>query len=100
MEKWDAERLDIQNRFTSQLAKATADGSKKRQKGSKRPWWKDESHYERAMAHIKRYEEGETRDKDSGAHPLIHAAWRLLAIACTETGNTPPDQVFYDGKRL
>ena len=23
-------------------------------------------------------------DADSGAHPLVHVAWRALAIACTE----------------
>ncbi len=36
-----------------------------------------------------KWKQGELHDKDSGAHPLVHAAWRCLAIACSETGNTP-----------
>jgi hypothetical protein len=86
---WAYERDDILNRFTEELRKATGDGSKKRQAGAKPPWWADDSHFGAVLSHLTKWVRGEQKDPDSGAHPLVHAAWRCLAIACKESGNTP-----------
>jgi hypothetical protein len=85
------ERIDLLDRFTTELAKATRDGSKKRRAGTKPPWYEDDSHEAAVFSHITKWKRGELVDADSGAHPLVHAAWRLLAIACRESGNTPTD---------
>lgn len=86
---WAAEREDVLARFAQELAKATGDGSKKRQAGEKPPWYRDQSHEGAIFSHITKWKRGEKVDKDSGAHPLVHAAWRCLAIACSESGNVP-----------
>ena len=83
------ERTDVLARFTEELAKATGDGSKKRQAGTKPPWYEDDSHEAAVFSHITKWKRGELIDPDSGAHPLVHASWRLLAIALKESGNTP-----------
>ena len=83
------ERADVLARFTAELAKATGDGSKKRQAGTKPPWYEDGAHEAAVFSHLMKWKRGELVDPDSGAHPLVHAAWRLLAIACRESGNTP-----------
>lgn len=88
---WAAERGDVLNRFANELAKATGDGSKKRQAGTKPPWYEDSAHEGAVFSHLMKWKRGEKADPDSGAHPLVHAAWRLLAIACQETGNYPKD---------
>lgn len=87
---WAHERQDILDRFGAELAKVTGDGSKKRQSGEKPPWYQDGSHEGAVFSHITKWKRGELVDPDSGAHPLVHAAWRLLAIACQESGNVPP----------
>lgn len=89
MTDWPAERRDVLNRFRLELAKATGDGSKKRQAGEKPAWYLDRSHEAAIYSHLARWKRGELVDPDSGAHPLVHLAWRALAIACIETGNTP-----------
>ena len=89
MTDWAAEREDVLRRFAEELKKATGDGSKKRQAGTKPPWYRDGSHLGAVFSHITKWIRGEKVDPDSGAHPLVHAAWRLLAIACTENGNNP-----------
>ena len=86
---WANEREDLLERFRDELAKATGDGSKKRQAGAKPPWYEDDSHEGAVFSHITKWKRGEKVDPDSGAHPLVHAAWRLLAIACSENGNHP-----------
>jgi len=86
---WADERADVLARFNAELAKATGDGSKKRQAGTKPPWYEDDSHEAAVFSHIMKWKRGELVDPDSGAHPLVHASWRLLAIACRESGNTP-----------
>lgn len=86
---WAEEREDIIERFTAELRKATGDGSKKRQAGEKPPWYEDDSHEAAIFSHITKWKKGETTDPDSGAHSLVHGAWRMLAVACRETGNTP-----------
>ena len=86
---WADERADVLNRFMSELNIVTGDGSKKRQAGEKPPWYNDNSHEAAIFSHLMKWKRGEKHDKDSGAHPLVHAAWRCLAIACSETGNHP-----------
>lgn len=88
-DSWADERSDVLNRFMSELALVTGDGSKKRQAGEKPPWYNDKSHEAAIFSHLMKWKRGEKHDKDSGCHPLVHAAWRCLAIACTETGNHP-----------
>jgi len=96
MTDWAEERQDVLDRFYSELWKATGDGSKKRQSGEKPPWYNDDSHEAAIFSHITKWKRGELVDPDSGAHPLVHAAWRCLAIACTETGNVPTSVVVKD----
>lgn len=86
---WKNERDDLLDRFLFELSKATGDGSKKRQAGEKPPWYLDDGHEGAIFSHITKWKRGEKVDPDSGAHPLVHAAWRCLAIACKESGNTP-----------
>ena len=86
---WATERADVLARFNAELAKATGDGSKKRQAGTKPSWYEDDAHEGAIFSHLTKWKRGELVDSDSGAHPLVHAAWRCLAIACRESGNTP-----------
>lgn len=86
---WAAERADVLARFSEELAKATGDGSKKRKAGTKPPWYIDQSHEGAIFSHLTKWKRGEKVDPDSGAHPLVHLAWRALAIACQENGNVP-----------
>jgi hypothetical protein len=81
---------DLMARFTDELWKPTGDGQKKRMSAGKPPWYTDQSHEAAIFSHLMKWKKGETVDPDSGAHPLVHAAWRCLAIACQETCNTPP----------
>ena len=82
---WAAERTTVLSEFTKLLAIVTGDGSKKRQAGEKPPWWRDGSHEAAIFSHLSKWKHGELVDKDSGAHPLVHLAWRALAIAYQET---------------
>ena len=84
-----SEQVDVLERFSEELAKATRDGGRKRARDEKPPWYVDQSHEAGAFSHLAKWKRGELVDPDSGAHPLVHAAWRLLAIACQETGNVP-----------
>lgn len=86
---WSQERTDVLVRFLTELTKATGDGSKKRQAGTKPPWYIDQSHEGAIFSHLTKWKRGELVDPDSGAHPLVHLAWRALAIACQEVGNIP-----------
>lgn len=83
------EQDDLLQRFIKELQKPTGDGAKKRSKGDKIPWHLDDSHEAAIFSHLKKWKQGEHVDPDSKAHPLVHAAWRCLAIACKETGNIP-----------
>lgn len=72
--------------FADQLLMVTKDGGRKRNAGKIiYPWWKDPNHLWKVFQHLKRYFRGETADKDSGAHPLVHVAWRCLCIAYQST---------------
>jgi hypothetical protein len=75
-----------------ELRKATGDGSKKRQTGEKPAWYLDKSHEGAIFSHLTKWKRNELVDPDSGAHPLVHVAWRCLAIACQETGNIPENE--------
>lgn len=88
VEESPSEYEDLHARFLSQLKLASGDGRKKRNAGTKPPWHKD-SHEAQIFSHIAKWKRGELVDKDSSAHPLVHAAWRCLAIACIETGDVP-----------
>ena len=84
------EQDDVLTRFMVELRKPTGDGGAKRSSGNKVPWYEDKEHLGAFKRHLDRWLfEGEKVDPDSGAHPLAHAAWRLLAIVCVETGNVP-----------
>lgn len=89
---WADERQDVLDRFADELSKATGDGSKKRQSGEKPAWYNDPSHEAAIFSHLMKWKKGEKVDPDSGAHPLVHAAWRCLAIALRETGNIPDER--------
>jgi dATP/dGTP diphosphohydrolase len=71
--------------FSAMLRKPTEDGGRKRESGAKIPWTIDPEHREALYRHLRRWETGERTDRDSGAHPLIHVAWRALALAYQET---------------
>jgi hypothetical protein len=79
--------------FAAMLRSATKDGGKKRAAGTKPPWWRDPVHEPALFSHLYKWKRGEARDKDSGAHPLVHLAWRALAIAYQETyGKADPQE--------
>lgn len=86
------EQDDLIARFMEELKKPTGDGAQKRSRGEKPPWYEDDSHHGSAFSHYTKWLRGERVDPESGAHPLVHSAWRLLAIACRESGNTPTER--------
>jgi hypothetical protein len=71
--------------FAHMLRSVTKDGGRKRAAGVKPPWWRDNAHRAAIFSHLNKYEHGERRDPESGAHPFVHLAWRALAIAYQET---------------
>lgn len=71
--------------FADMLKSATGDGGVKRARGEKPPWWHDPAHEAAIFSHLNKWKHGEKVDKDSGVHPLVHLAWRALAIAYQET---------------
>ncbi len=91
---YDASEQDILiGVFTKMLRGATVDGGKKRKAGTKPPWWRDKSHEAAIWSHMSKWKHGEIHDKDSNAHPLVHLAWRALAIAYQEEhGKIDPAQ--------
>jgi hypothetical protein len=90
---WANEREVVLRTFCTLLSAVTGDGSKKRQAGLKPPWWRDESHEAAIFSHLNKWKHGEQRDPDSGVHPLVHLAWRALAIAYQETyGKVDPGE--------
>lgn len=74
--------LDV---FKEMLKAATGDGGRKRAAGFKPPWWRDLAHEPAIFSHLNKWKHGERVDHDSGAHPLVHLAWRALAIAYQES---------------
>lgn len=83
-----AEATEILNTFVRLLAVPTADGQAKRRAG--KPNWKvDPDHEAALMRHLHRYGRGERVDPDSGANPLVHVAWRALALAARQEAGWP-----------
>jgi hypothetical protein len=80
-----SEQQEILATFSSMLAAATGDGQRKREAGTKPHWKVDPSHLKAIFSHMHKYFAGEKVDADSGAHPLVHLAWRALALAWQET---------------
>jgi len=79
--------------FTEMLRAVTADGGRKRATGTKPPWWRDLSHEPALFSHLSKWKRGDRIDPDSGAHPLVHLAWRALAIAYQEAhGQVDPEK--------
>lgn len=66
------------------LSSATKDGGKKRASGAKVSWKIDPEHEAAIFSHLSAWKHGVKVDKDSGAHPLVHLAWRALAVAYQE----------------
>lgn len=83
---YDASEQDVvMDTFVMLLRSATKDGGHKRAAGLKPPWWRDPAHEPAIFSHLSKWKHGELADADSGAHPLVHAAWRCLAIAYQDT---------------
>jgi len=80
----ESEQDALLHAFVELLWQVTRDGGRKRAAGLKVPWWRDDTHAAAASRHVARYRRGERVDPDSGAHPLVHAAWRYLAVAYQE----------------
>lgn len=85
MATYDASEQDVLlQTFLDMLRAVTKDGGRKRAKGEKPPWWRDSAHEAAIFSHLNKWKHGEREDKDSGTHPLVHMAWRALAIAYQE----------------
>jgi hypothetical protein len=76
-----AETEHILDTFRTMLEGPTGDGKAKRDAGTKPHWSIDPSHLRKGVGHLNKYLAGDNVDPDSGCHPLVHAAWRLLAVA-------------------
>lgn len=81
----NAEQTEIIGIFAHMLRRPTEDGGHKRQRGEKLHWKVDPDHEDAMLRHLDRWAAGETQDPDSGAHPLVHVAWRALAMAWQDT---------------
>lgn len=82
--------------FAYMLRMATKDGGKKRARGEKLPWYVDHEHEAAIFSHLNKWKHGETQDPESGSHPLVHLAWRALAIAYQETyGEVEPSLALF-----
>jgi len=79
------EQLEVLECFALMLHAVTTDGGRKRARNEKPSWKVDPSHEAAIFSHLNKWKHGEKCDLDSGAHPLVHLAWRALAIAWQET---------------
>lgn len=75
------EQEEVAQIFAAMLKAATGDGGKKRAAGEKPSWKVDESHRAAIFSHLYKWQRGDVVDEDSGADPLVHLAWRALALA-------------------
>jgi len=80
------EQAEVLREFGRMLAGTSADGGRKRAAGLKPSWKVDTSHEAAIFSHLNKWKHGERRDPESGQHPLVHMAWRALAIAWQEEG--------------
>lgn len=79
-----SEQDEVIRIFSELLRLPTKDGGRKRAAGEKPNWKVDGSHRDAMYRHLHRWEAGELADRDSGANPLVHVAWRALALAYQE----------------
>ena len=79
------EQQEVLQSFLDLLSGVTKDGGRKRKAGLKPSWKVDKSHEAAIFSHLNKWKHGEQADPDSGAHPLVHLAWRALAIAYQES---------------
>jgi Domain of unknown function (DUF5664) len=79
------EQRELLHEFTHMLNSVSKDGGKKRAAGLKKSWKVDQSHEAAIFSHLNKWKHGEKHDPDSGQHPLVHLAWRALAIAWQES---------------
>ena len=75
------EQRELLQIFATMLNGVSKDGGKKRAAGTKKSWKIDTSHEAAIFSHLNKWKHGEYFDPDSGQHPLVHLAWRALAIA-------------------
>jgi len=80
------EQAEVLREFGRMLAATSRDGGRKRAAGLKPSWKVDPSHEAAIFSHLNKWKHGERRDPESGQHPLVHMAWRALAIAWQEEG--------------
>lgn len=86
-----AERELVGRVFSELLKSATGDGSAKRIRGEKPPWWRDSGHEAAMYRHLEAFETGERFDPDNHGDPLVAVAWRALALAYQRKyGKVPP----------
>ena len=78
------EQAEVLDAFAALLGSASADGGRKRAAGQKVSWRVDLEHPAAIDSHLLKWRAGELVDGDSGAHPLVHCAWRALAVAWQE----------------
>ncbi len=83
-ERGTEEQRELIAIFAEMLWAPTGDGGDKRGRGEKPSWKIDPSHEAAIFSHLNKWKHGEKVDSDSGAHPLVHLAWRALAIAWQE----------------
>jgi hypothetical protein len=76
-----SEMAEVNRLFAELLALPTHDGGAKRAAGTKVNWRFDRTHEAALFSHLNAWKHGILHDKDSGAHPLVHLAWRALALA-------------------
>ncbi len=86
------------------LQSVTKDGGQKRAAGLKPSWKEDTSHEPAVFSHWNKYKHGELVDEGSGTHPLVHGAWRMLALAWQDMKREPylyagllPENIRKDG---
>ena len=86
-----AEQDRLLAEFHAMLASVARDGGRKRARGGKPPWWRDNTHLAAIFSHLNAWFHGVRVDEDSGVHPFIHLAFRALAIAWQDMhGRMPP----------
>lgn len=86
------EQAEVLGYFALMLTSVSKDGGRKRAAGLKPSWKIDKSHVPAMFSHLNKWFHGERADKDSGVHPLIHLAWRALAVAWQESNPNPTVQ--------
>src|SRR5438874_12991527 len=62
----DSEQDVLLREFLRMLKGVTKDGGRKRAKGEKPPWWRDDKHIPAIFSHLNKYFHGEKIDADSG----------------------------------